>query len=1526
MATKKTTGDKLADMIYGTPTGAAFGVYPQAGKRGQRKLTAKEQLAQIFSDDRAMELPKLEDYDLSVPTMENLALSQRISARQADLKRQADEAMSPLEKLAGGMQAGRLIGSGMYQAVKSLPTAITKGGKAAEEYIAENIYKPNQPKAYEYAEDVGNFLQSLESDYKIPPIIPEAMVLQNVIGPATRQAGRAAQQGARQGALNLMAPNTLNPQAGVIKMKGGNWLGGSIEKALEDLKRPDRATGSRKDPKESMAEMKAIYTPEALSVMSPETQAHVARAMDDLERKIALNNWVDSNLYGYIKNDMATPQDPVRLMIERRMAEIDQKFAKDMERVSRVEQRAAAEADPRRKANFDRQAQTARAEAEAERDTAMKYASHMPQNEIDYANQWIPEDLALSRMNAGFPTEGLGQSNTAKGWEAITDSYIHSAPASKYVKPLTESEVRRGFTSVADANPWLSKLDPDTPVQYLKNADSISQDLRLDHIMDVLREDVASGRIRPEQLSKVSMEQAVRRTAEYDQELATKMAQARIAQRDGLPVYKEYPEGYRWVELNRPGVFASESEAMGHSVRGYEPPQGHPDWVAGSGDRGNPSYGVGGWEAIKSGKAKVYSLVDSKGEPHVTVEVQSGKPWNERSGIFYDNPELEPSWQRFSQEASLEEKAKGLDRPSNYIERYPEWLKVNDPEMYEKHAKVFEESPPLVRQIKGKGNERPVEKYDPFTQDFVKGGKWSKVDDLQNTGLFKLGDEYMTEAEAAAKYKPMTQEALNFLETHPAFEQHRVADKAYSGFKGDPLAPEYREVERAAGTPVSPNVPYTYRELRALLSSPEDWTDRNGTIYDPISKAIEKLNEAKKELGLDLPPTEGMAHGGRVHISDNPDVMMLELAGGGLVKRLAKGVQNALPAAEREANKAKFLEGSAIKDRVHHGTNNDIRKFNDKKLGLNTDSNASSEGYAQTARVGHWFNTKPMGQTPEEYGAGYTVDMPVHLSIKNPKRELSLDWLVQGLESKKGRAYRRELEEQGYDGIVLPDEEFGGESWVAFRPEQIKSAIGNRGTYDIEDPDINKADGGAVRMQVGGLAKLGTKGAAKGVTKVKNKTGLIASDLIDEDPEIAKRMGALARAKRQAAIEAEGKRQELAKQTQPSVGYRKSTPLNPDPLVGTRFVNEAPFGLNPNEPFDLSKFKGASGLVLPWDSQSRNVKTTQVSGVDLPNQIFRSTHGGVPYSFDTQHAKRGIVGASGKDISERIKTRSDTAVRENIDRGGTGELLHFPITMGFRGEDYALPYSEFSFELINHKLMTGELTLKQAMELSNMVRNYTPPEAKYKGKKPFADFAGFTSPEGLDQIYTGQGIKAPSGDLRKAIADRIIWQKGSQEKLGFNAEDLMNATTYEPLRGVDKGFIGSSVMRNTPSGMRLSPSAGKYPYDTDFSGEHLGRLLDNVNAEALFYRTLNPVKRELMDRETKKPYTRESLSRAALGAIEKRNENVSQMIDQQFLDDYDTYITELRKPTEYKKGGRVRKYANGGEITADDLILEERKL
>jgi hypothetical protein len=70
--------------------------------------------------------------------------------------------------------------------------------------------------------------------------------------------------------------------------------------------------------------------------------------------------------------------------------------------------------------------------------------------------------------------------------------------------------------------------------------------------------------------------------------------------------------------------------------------------------------------------------------------------------------------------------------------------------------------------------------------------------------------------------------------------------------------------------------------------------------------------------------------------------------------------------------------------------------------------------------------------------------MPVMLSIKNPYNTASRDL--------DGRT-PAELKKEGYDGALIREED-GGEMWVAFDPTQIKSATGNRGTFDPASPNI----------------------------------------------------------------------------------------------------------------------------------------------------------------------------------------------------------------------------------------------------------------------------------------------------------------------------------------------------------------------------------------------------------------------------------------------------------------------------------------
>jgi hypothetical protein len=72
-------------------------------------------------------------------------------------------------------------------------------------------------------------------------------------------------------------------------------------------------------------------------------------------------------------------------------------------------------------------------------------------------------------------------------------------------------------------------------------------------------------------------------------------------------------------------------------------------------------------------------------------------------------------------------------------------------------------------------------------------------------------------------------------------------------------------------------------------------------------------------------PEPEMKRGGSVSISSNPDTMFMELAdrklaGGGLVRKIAEKLgTKIIPAVEAEANKAKFLEPSQVKEILYRG-------------------------------------------------------------------------------------------------------------------------------------------------------------------------------------------------------------------------------------------------------------------------------------------------------------------------------------------------------------------------------------------------------------------------------------------------------------------------------------------------------------------------------------------------------------------------------------------------------------------------------
>lgn len=154
---------------------------------------------------------------------------------------------------------------------------------------------------------------------------------------------------------------------------------------------------------------------------------------------------------------------------------------------------------------------------------------------------------------------------------------------------------------------------------------------------------------------------------------------------------------------------------------------------------------------------------------------------------------------------------------------------------------------------------------------------------------------------------------------------------------------------------------------------------------------------------------------------------------------------------------------------VLHGGQADIESFD---IPLENDSMSDAER-AHLSKLGAWFagNTGvdkgasrrvadifSLGTYGNRMGANVT---PVYLQIENPKVYKTYADLSDAVANSGLTAigFREKLQDDYFDGIIVEesDTDFGGlrTDYVVFEPTQIKSAIGNRGTFDNTDPRIN---------------------------------------------------------------------------------------------------------------------------------------------------------------------------------------------------------------------------------------------------------------------------------------------------------------------------------------------------------------------------------------------------------------------------------------------------------------------------------------
>lgn len=202
-------------------------------------------------------------------------------------------------------------------------------------------------------------------------------------------------------------------------------------------------------------------------------------------------------------------------------------------------------------------------------------------------------------------------------------------------------------------------------------------------------------------------------------------------------------------------------------------------------------------------------------------------------------------------------------------------------------------------------------------------------------------------------------------------------------------------------------------------------------------------------------------------------------------RTLYQSAQTDTPEFRAWFGKSKVVDENGAPLVVYHGTDAEFDIF------------AKGENrMSMRAEAGFWFATQP-----DDAGRYGSRTVEAFLSIKKPKSitERQLDFEAQTRPMRETLAM---WQRQGFDGLRIAaikadpalDQKAQPEQWVAFRPEQIKSATANRGTFDPSNPSILMQDG--PKAPRGSVTFGGTAGAR--VFNIELLAGMDASTFMHE--------------------------------------------------------------------------------------------------------------------------------------------------------------------------------------------------------------------------------------------------------------------------------------------------------------------------------------------------------------------------------------------------------------------------------------------
>ena len=328
-----------------------------------------------------------------------------------------------------------------------------------------------------------------------------------------------------------------------VKEKGGNWPESWVDTNILRLqhKIPEF------DPSKSFTQEQGNYIrhnyPDVATdydIFYNETKQHHMRYGDDMWQWLAssepklyndlvnkttsnhvLNQWVEKRLRPYLKNDLATPTDPVRKLAD----EHGISHIKDLENTQSMSKFALEEARERNK----------------------------------------------------MPLEGHATTQAGRMWENLADTSVHPMPGREFLGDYTATATRQPELYEA------VRKDPTTKIHQLGS--DFDTRLGLDHLMDELRSSLTGNvpphlALTPKTLERMTMVDAIRHVSKVNDYREKQMAKTAAEDMKDFPPIRVYENGDKWHDLKLPAL----SEKAAQELKN-DPLFGIPEQVRGSWDR-----------------------------------------------------------------------------------------------------------------------------------------------------------------------------------------------------------------------------------------------------------------------------------------------------------------------------------------------------------------------------------------------------------------------------------------------------------------------------------------------------------------------------------------------------------------------------------------------------------------------------------------------------------------------------------------------------------------------------------------------------------------------------------------------------------------------------------------------------------------------------------------------------------------------------------------------------------------------------